>query len=299
MRVLILMSTYNGEKYIAEQINSILNQLPNQSHILIRDDGSNDNTKSIIQSFSDPRIELIEGNNIGFCKSFLKLLAFAPPNYDIFMLSDQDDIWQPDKIKRATTALTPYLKIPALYCTRMELVDKDLNHLGLSALWPNPPSFYNALTENIVTGCTSAITLPLKKLAVIPCEENNIFFHDWWLYLVGAAFGSVIFDTVPTIQYRQHQNNVIGMKHGINRYISIAMFIIKTSWTKILENQLTLFQSYFSHRLPEDKKNQLLEIINSNGKLRRTNILFSKNLHRQLLFGEIMLRLLLTLDHRK
>lgn len=299
MSVLVLMSTYNGEKYITQQLKSILNQLPYQGRIIIRDDGSKDNTKNKIRAIKDSRIELIEGNNIGFALSFLKLLALTPSNYDVYMLSDQDDIWLPNKIQRAVSALSPYLEIPALYCTRMELVDEDLNYLGLSPLWPNQPSFSNALTENIVTGCTAAFTRPLRNFAIIPDGEDKIFFHDWWLYLVGSAFGQVIYDPIPTIQYRQHQNNVIGMKYGINRYLAIIKFISTTSWIKILENQNGIFKYIFSNNLSKNNLIQLKNIINENGIVRRTRIAISLNRHRQFIFDEIMLRILLLLDHRK
>lgn len=299
MRILVLMSTYNGEKYITHQLKSILNQLPYQGRIIIRDDGSKDNTRNKIRAIKDTRIELIEGNNIGFALSYLELLALTPLNYDIYMLSDQDDIWLPDKIQRSVSALSPYLEIPALYCTRMELVDENLNYLGLSPLWPNLPSFSNALTENIVTGCTAAITRPLRTLAIIPDGREKIFFHDWWLYLVGSAFGKVIYDPIPTIQYRQHQNNVIGMKYGINRYLAIIKFISTTSWIKILENQNGIFKAKFSDNLPNKNLIHLNQIINDNGIIRRTRIALSLNRHRQFLLDEIMLRILLLFDHRK
>lgn len=293
------MSTFNGEKYVIDQLNSILRQLPHEGRILIRDDGSTDKTKIIIQDFNDPRIDLIAGDNVGFAGSFLKLIEIAPSNYDIYMLSDQDDIWLPDKIQRAISSLLPYLEIPALYCTRMQLVDENLNYLGLSPLWPNLPSFSNALTENIVTGCTSAITQPLKYLVAIHIDMEKIFFHDWWLYLIGSAFGKVIYDPNLTIKYRQHQNNVIGMRYGINRYFSIIKFIYKTSWIKIMENQLAVFQVNHYYTLDENQKVQLSKLLNTNGKLRRAKIIFSTARHRQYIIGEIMLRLLIMLDHRK
>src|SRR5688572_15475624 len=120
MRVVILMSTYQGERYIGEQLRSILVQLPADGRLLIRDDGSVDGTVNEINLLSEPRIEIIRGENVGFARSFLLLMNAAPTDADLYMLADQDDVWLPTKIQRAAhyvAKVTP--TTPTLYCSRL------------------------------------------------------------------------------------------------------------------------------------------------------------------------------------
>ncbi|RYH17159.1 MAG: glycosyltransferase, partial [Alcaligenaceae bacterium] len=140
MSVAILLSTYNGESYISAQLYSILGQMAPNDILIIRDDGSTDNTVQAIVEFSDPRIQLMHGINIGFVASFFELLRTVSWEHDVFMLADQDDVWLPDKISRASIALTSQDGSPHLYCSRLRLVDSQLNTLGLS------PDYLKSLT---------------------------------------------------------------------------------------------------------------------------------------------------------
>ena len=98
MRCVVMMSTYNGERFVGEQLRSILSQLPRDARVLVRDDGSSDATVSIINSFNDERVNVSVGRNVGFARSFFELLKQAPRGWDMYMLSDQDDIWLPEKV---------------------------------------------------------------------------------------------------------------------------------------------------------------------------------------------------------
>jgi glycosyltransferase involved in cell wall biosynthesis len=250
MRVVVLMSTYNGERYVRKQAESILAQLPEGGRLLIRDDGSHDQTVAVIESMQDLRISLVRGRNIGFVRSFLMLLAEAPNDADMVMLSDQDDIWLPDKVARAWATIGASGSVPTLYCCRLRLVGPDLSPLGLSPLWPRPPSFQNALTENIVTGCTAAINPAALRLLRECGDTGRIYFHDWWLYLVVSAFGQVVFDPEPTILYRQHGGNAIGMGAGLARYWTILRFLRKRNWVHILFNQIENLRAVHGKHLP-------------------------------------------------
>lgn len=238
MRVVVLMSTYQGARYVVEQLRSILDQLPPGGRIVVRDDGSTDGTPDTILALGDGRITLTRGPNIGFARSFLTLLAEAPEDADMVMLADQDDVWLPHKIQRAWDHLAPLAGVPALYCSRLQLVDAQLQPLGLTPLRKRPPSFQNALAENIVTGCTAALNPAAVKL-VCQCGDGAlIHFHDWWCYLVVAAFGKVVYDPEANILYRQHGGNVIGMGSGWGRYLANVRYIRKTSWVQIMYRQV-------------------------------------------------------------
>ncbi len=238
MRVVVLMSTYQGAPYVVEQLASILAQLPPDGRIVVRDDGSTDGTADKVAALADARITLQRGANIGFVRSFLGLLAQAPEDADMVMLADQDDVWLPHKIQRAWEHLAPLAGTPALYCSRLQLVDAQLRPLGFTPLRKRPPSFQNALAENIVTGCTAAMNPAAVKLVCQCGDVSMIHFHDWWCYLVVAAFGKVVYDPQPSVLYRQHGGNVIGMGSGWGRYWANVKFIRKTSWVQIMYRQI-------------------------------------------------------------
>ncbi len=249
MRVVVLMSTYQGARYVVEQLRSILDQLPPGGRIVVRDDGSTDGTPNTILALNDGRITLTRGPNIGFARSFLTLLAEAPEDTDMVMLADQDDVWLPHKIQRAWDHLAPLAGAPALYCSRLQLVDAQLRPIGLTPLRKRPPSFQNALAENIVTGCTAAMNPAAVKLVCQCGDVALIHFHDWWCYLVVAAFGTVVYDPKPSVLYRQHGGNVIGMGSGWGRYLANVRFIRKTSWVQIMYRQIGNFLGVFGTRL--------------------------------------------------
>ena len=260
--VAILMSTYNGGKYIEEQISSILPQLGLNDEIFIRDDGSKDNTVFILNRFNDSRITIHQGENIGFARSFFWLIYNANLRHSTFMLADQDDIWLPGKIERASDRIANQSQ-PILYCTRLELVDDNLAPLGLSPNFNKQPQLWNALCENIVTGCTAAINRPamdlIRRAPLRDLLNYRIVYHDWWLYLCLSAFGAVIFDPIPSIKYRQHRTNMVGMRQGIYRYLNIIKLLKKQPWTPIMIDQIQAFSNLYStplkERYPIDAKN--------------------------------------------
>lgn len=292
MRVVVLMSTYQGERFVEEQIVSILSQLPNDGRLLIRDDGSRDRTIEIIEAIKEPRVTLVRGQNIGFARSFLWLLATAPKDFEMVMLSDQDDVWLPNKIERAWHALRGKDKTPFLYCSRMQLVDEKLKRVGVSPIWPRGPSFDNALTENIVTGCTIALNRAAHSLVLSVGDERRIYFHDWWIYLVVSALGKVVMDEEPTILYRQHGNNVIGRGVGIKRYLMNLDFMRRKSWVHIMFNQIENFRAVHAIALPPDKRKLLDQNFNPRRLGSVARLLCFPTCHRQFLLDEFLLRLL-------
>lgn len=217
MKIVVLMSTYNGEKYIKEQLNSILAQTY-PTHVLIRDDGSKDETVNIIEDYiaAGADINLIKGQNLGVKGSFFELIKLAP-EADYYSFADQDDVWLDDKLEAAVTMLqaeenTLGYNVPLLYCSNANLVDADLNLITRENKKPRP-SFGNALVENICTGCTAVINRALiEKIRENIPDPDKIIMHDWWLYLIAEAFGKTVFDDEPHINYRQHGNNEWGVK---------------------------------------------------------------------------------------
>lgn len=225
-KIQVLMSTYNGEKYLQEQLDSILEQdcekkgLASLS-VLVRDDGSADGTQKILQEYQKKfpdRLHWVQGENCGVIRSFFWLLRNADTDADFYALSDQDDFWMPDKISSGIVSLVEAKsydghtdrEVPRLYCCRPRLVDAELSELPSEI--KRPPvraGFGNALIENVVTGCTVVMNRTLQRLVVRQFPEFTVM-HDRWLYLVASCFGEVIYDETPHICYRQHGGNVVG-----------------------------------------------------------------------------------------
>ena len=208
--VSVAIATYNGARYIKEQLDSILTQTHSVDEIIIVDDCSSDETWDILtqHATNNSKIKIFRNEtNLGGTKSFEKAICACHGDY--IALADQDDYWLPEKLISAANKLDQQSKNkPLLYCSALEFVDKDLVHLGMSNL-NFKPSFGNALVENIVTGCTAVFNNSLKKLAK-NYKPQQAVMHDWWLYLLATAFGRVIYDPISYIKYRQHGANVIG-----------------------------------------------------------------------------------------
>jgi glycosyltransferase involved in cell wall biosynthesis len=231
MTIDILLSTYNGEKYIEQQIHSILQQSRSDWVLLIRDDLSHDSTPQLIhklQYLYPQQIKIIDNKstNLGASQSFSKLLEKSESDYVMFC--DQDDVWVPNKIELTISKIQELEYIysketPLLVHSDLKVVDHQLN-LIKNSFWkhqnldPKQGNFLNrTLVQNVITGCTVMINQPLRQLATpIP---NKCIMHDWWIALVAAAFGKIAYMETPTVLYRQHQSNSIGSKKWGIKYI--------------------------------------------------------------------------------
>lgn len=213
--VAVLMSTYNGEKYISDQIKSILNQSSVNITIFIRDDGSNDDTIEKIYSYQTQHcnIHLLQGNNIGVGNSFMQLLYDVSDNYDYYAFSDQDDIWSQNKLIEAIKLLKGTNK--RLYISNQRNVDKNLKYIGMR--YSSNPSFtpIDILSSNKAAGCTMVFDNSFKRLLSDihrrpTCELLHVRIHDVWVAMVGSLTNSIVYDSNSYINYRQHENNVVG-----------------------------------------------------------------------------------------
>jgi len=294
-QVFVLMSTFNGERFVVQQLRSILDQLPPGGRIMVRDDGSSDATPTLIAGLRDDRISLLQGENVGFARSFLTLLQAVPSDVETVLFADQDDVWLPGKIERAREALAGFPLRPALYCSAQMLADEQLRPLNSTPRWPRPPSFGNALSENIVTGCTAALNRAAMELVRRAGVPDRVRFHDWWLYLVISAFGTVVFDEEPTLLYRQHAGNQIGHGPGWwGRQLRILSFLRRHDWVGILLGQLVEFRAHYEELLSQDQR-RLLETffdISMQHAAPRWRIVFSPRRWRQYWYGEATFRIL-------
>lgn len=220
-KVAILLCTYNGQRYLAEQLASIESQSYPHWEVHASDDGSKDGTLDLLQQqqnkFSKDKFFIHKGPAKGFTKNFFSLINNSSIMADYYAYCDQDDIWQADKLERAVNYLkTVPSKTPALYCTRKEFINEAGEHLGYSPICKKPPLFANALVQNICSGHTIVINDAARSLLQETCENIDISIHDWWTYLViSGCGGKVFYDTYPSVRYRQHGDNVFGGSTGL------------------------------------------------------------------------------------
>jgi glycosyltransferase involved in cell wall biosynthesis len=215
--VAILLSTWNGAAYLTDQLASFLRLNGPDWRLYWRDDGSEDRSVDIVRAFgaAEGTGRLMDRNDnrgrIGITASFLSLLRRAPPG-SIVAFADQDDVWLPEKLARGVRALEAVAAgTPALYCARQSLVNAALRPIRLSARLTEPPGFPQALTQNIATGCTVMLNADAVSL-IAGAREPPDTLHDWWAYLVvTAAGGRVLIDDEPTVLYRQHAGNAVGV----------------------------------------------------------------------------------------
>lgn len=222
--VAVIMSTYNGEKYLDEQIDSILNQTDLEVTLFVRDDGSSDGTKNILEKYArdNGNIHINFGENAGVGNSFMHALYSVPDTFDYYAFADQDDIWLENKLFQAVKALQESGKM--LYASNQENTDKDGNSLGLrykeDALINQTP--LSILSVNMIAGCTMVFTNGFYKIL---CNADNRpssvllrnRIHDVWVAMVASLFDGIVYDKNSYILYRQHENNVVGAKSSLGK----------------------------------------------------------------------------------
>jgi hypothetical protein len=215
--VAILLSTRNGAAFLNEQLDSLLAQSHTEWQIFWRDDGSMDDTPALMRAFGDKagagRLVDLNDNlgHVGILASFLGLLRRAPRER-IVAFADQDDVWLPEKLARGVAALQSMPdSTPGLYCARQHLVAEDLQLVKESPRLPGPLGFPQSMTQNVATGCTVMLNAQAVHL-ISEAQEPPETLHDWWSYvLVSAAGGQVVMDDTPTVLYRQHAHNAVGV----------------------------------------------------------------------------------------
>jgi glycosyltransferase involved in cell wall biosynthesis len=207
----VLLSTYNGEKYLSQLLASIRAQEHPDVRLSVRDDGSTDSTVRLLEQLMSGRSRdrLSVGDNLGAAQSFMSLLRTVDADADYAAFCDQDDVWLPDKLSSAVKAIRD-VEGPALYCCSVRLVTESLADLKVHKRCLRGASFANALVENIATGCTIVLNRPAIDL-LASYAPHSIVMHDAWCYLVVAGCGLVVYDSQPYVLYRLHGSNAMGV----------------------------------------------------------------------------------------
>jgi len=296
-KVRILISTYNGEKYFREQLESLINQTYPHIEIYIRDDGSTDGTVAIARLFASQykNIKIFQEDNIGVINSFFSLLRCAvSEEIAFFAFCDQDDIWKPEKVERAVQKIKlekEYASKPILYCSGYTLFNTKTHRKVDYAISLVRPSFNNAIVENIATGCTVVLNKRARDI-LISKKPIRALMHDDWSYLVISAFGLVIYDSYPSLFYRQHDSNVIGSSMTFrDKWNRKIRGYLQRRGIPLRSMQVNEFYCLFKDILDEEKKN-LIRMFLSLRFTDRLRLVLGNCIYRQSTLDNIIFKLL-------
>lgn len=325
--VQVLLSSYNGEKYIKEQLDSILAQEGVQIRLLVRDDGSTDRTKEILEAYQNSyeNIAVLYGENVGVIKSFFALIEAAEERMLYTAFSDQDDVWLPDKLERAVRLLKENEErqrnrrhregmcserrtegqekhgetacgtetAPVVYCSAKQLVDAKLHPLKSAIHYHNVKTeFGNALVENMCTGCTCVVNKDLLRLIKGRTPKFTVM-HDFWIYLVGTCFGTVVYDKRSRILYRQHGGNELGAASSLLENYKRRVKYYKKHRGQ-LGRQAAEFLRIYQNEMPEEKRRLAEELVKAKAdKAARRKLLNERKLFRQRKSDDWIFRILL------
>ncbi|PKH01847.1 hypothetical protein CXF72_14910 [Psychromonas sp. MB-3u-54] len=259
--VAVLLSYYNGGNYIEEQLTSLNEQVGVSCDVYIRDDGSSNNND--IDKLTDlcdkyHNVKIIKGKNVGVVGSFYSLLKIVD-HYEYYFFCDQDDYWYENKITNAVARLKNHSDA-ALYCSSYDLVDDKLDSLGSASPKPTA-SFYNAIFKNFCTGCTCAINNKLRHELLNDYYNEDIPMHDWWFLLVAYIKGSVIYDELPSIKYRQHALNVVGGTDSVA--YKAKRFVTHLTKNNDVRSRMMRDLVKSSHGVTSEYVNEIKKILNS------------------------------------
>lgn len=272
-KVCILLSTYNGEKFLKYQLESLFSQTYKKFDLIVRDDGSTDKTISILEKY---KVKYLKGKNLGVVKSFLDILKYAKSkDYEFYFFCDQDDIWDLYKIERQLSFIKSLdLTAPILVHSDMRVIDENNklisnSFFNFNKLDKNKKDLNYLLVQNNITGNSVLFN---KELANLIRYHENIIMHDWWIGLIASVFGKIYFIDEPLLFYRKHSKNVVGP----TKYYSLSK--INKFFNYSIEKQILqaiAFREFYYNYM--DRKFQILldkfvELKDNNFFIRRFNI---------------------------
>ena len=292
----ILMCTYNGEIFLEEQLDSIEAQDYKNWVLYVNEDGSKDKTITILRDYQKrwgkDRLNILQGPRKNFQTNFLSIITNKKIEADLYLISDQDDVWMPHKLSHTLKKIAKLDDSkPFLYCARTTFVSSDAKRiLGESDLFLKPPSFRNAIVQSIAGGNTMAFNNALKKI-VSQFKEIDIVSHDWWLYIVNElSGGETLYDPESTILYSQHSRSLIGANTGIIAKLKRLRMLLMGVYRDYNTRHLNILNQI---NLPSKKANIKLRdeffIKRDKAMLERLRMIQGLGLYRQTIDGQIAL----------
>ena len=286
-KIMVLLSAYNGEKYIEEQIDSIFNQKDCVIKLVVRDDGSSDNTLQILSFLSTKYdIKIIVGQNIGYVASFFELLSYALANnegFDFFSLADQDDVWDDNKLSIACKAIEKENQtMPLLYGSTSRLVTEDLRFISITQKEIRPISFFNTIIQNFIPGHSQVLNKPMLELVGKNIDNSQIYVHDSFIANCAVLCGKIIFDNEPHTNYRQHSSNQLGSEKSCFSWFSNRMKRLKRGDGQKYAIQIRYICEKLVSFLDDNQKKEM-QFFNKSNKnfFTRLHYIFHSKLYRQ------------------
>jgi glycosyltransferase involved in cell wall biosynthesis len=241
--VTILMGTKNGERFLAEQLDSLANQSHQNWFLIASDDGSTDSTVTILKSYQAkwPAGKLIikEGPKQGFCVNFLSMACDPSIRADYYAFCDQDDVWLSTKLEVGIGAFTKHSsKIAQMYCGRTFYIDENGSLIGESQRFVHPKIFRNALVQCVAGGNTMIFNTKTKVL-LEKAAITDLPSHDWWLYILLTGHGGKVhFDLLPLVKYRQHPNSLVGHNQSLVAKLDRLGMVVNGSFKKFIDKNI-------------------------------------------------------------
>lgn len=253
-KVAVILASYNGEKFIGEQLDSILNQTYKNIEIVVRDDGSSDNTVQIIKEYQKKykNIQLYEGKNLGFIKNFFELLKVAEADY--YSYADQDDIWIENKIELAVNSLNELDDTkPNMVFGNSDYYDENMKFIGHGEK-DKKYSFLKSLFACCGQGMTMTVNKKTRDM-IIENAPKTCFFHDWWTYILCMGLGNVAYNNVTTVKYRRRKENATSEGQGYFRLLvwRIKNLLLKDGLQDI-KQQMINFKEYYYYQLSQENR---------------------------------------------
>lgn len=260
--VAILMCTYNGARFLREQLESLQLQTHQNWVLIVSDDGSSDQTIDILQQHKSQwppgKLTIQIGPKKGFCQNFLSLACDPKIQADYYAFCDQDDVWLPNKLEVSLKKiiLNQVPKVPYLYCGRTQYVTANLKPCGKSPLFVFPPCFRNALVQSIAGGNTMVFNDAAKKII----EEAGVLdvpSHDWWVYqLVSGVDGHIFYNNEASVLYRQHEDALVGGNRSLFSKVERAWKLFQGSFQHWNTQNITALKQV-NHLLAEHNQETL------------------------------------------
>ena len=294
-KVSVLVSTYNGEKYIAEQLDCIFNQTYNNIDIYVRDDGSKDKTPEILEKYSKEGkiIYIKDKKNLGYPEAFYELMRKVKKS-DYYSFSDQDDIWYEDKIERGVKVLEESNPDkPALFFANYDVCDMDLNHIRTS-IGPNRnPDFRYSLFSSIGLGFTYILNHKAMELALSKRSVKTVT-KDVWIGMLSTAFGKAYYDSKPCANHRRNPGAYSSQdtKFWSTQKDRFTKFFKNNGFDNIY-NVMKEFYDMFKNKLSsEDKKTMELFLYRGYNPIKYIKKIFYPHRLRYDFKDELMLRII-------
>lgn len=291
--IAILLCTYNGARFLPLQLASYEAQ-DCDWRLFVSDDGSTDHTLDLLADFQrkhgDARVQVRQGPRRGFVANFLSLVCDPAIEGAYYALSDQDDVWDADKLSRAWKVLdNAPVSEPLVYCSRTRLIDEHGTELRLSLSYRRPPHFRNALAQSLASGNTMVLNERAKQLLTRAGADVNAPAHDWWIYLlVTAVGGRMLYDQTPTVSYRMHSRNVIGSNSSAAAQIRRAAMLWQGRYKGWAELNVAALARIESEMTAENRRTfDLYRRSRKRSLLPRVSGLMRSGVYRQTILGDI------------